>query len=273
MTQELFVIGDPIEQSLSPTIHSLWIEAAGIDAQYRRLRVPAGEAPQYLAKLAADGTRGINVTMPHKQVALEASQSASPAARAIGAANTLTALPDGGWQADNTDAPGLLTALGRARVADIAEKTILIIGAGGAARAAVYALHEAGTSLIIVNRTESRAADLAESLTNGVARSGGLSGLAAESRRVDLVVNTAGAGHAGETLDLPDGEGRLFLDISYGNAVAPQLKAAQQKGWRTEDGLTMLVAQAAESFHIWFGVRPDLDAALRICRMAVEARQ
>lgn len=273
MTQELFVIGDPIEQSLSPNIHSLWIETAGIDARYRRLHVPAGEAPQYLARLSADRVRGINVTMPHKHAALEASHSASPAARAIGAANTMTALQDGGWQADNTDAPGLLTALDRAGVANISEKTILIIGAGGAARAAVYALDRAGASLIILNRTEARAADLAKSLTNGAAQSGGLSGLAAKSHEVDLVVNTAGAGHAGETLDLPNGEGRLFLDISYGKAVAHQLGAAQQKGWRTEDGLAMLVAQAAESFHIWFGVRPDIDAALRLCRAAVEARQ
>ena len=273
MTQELFVIGDPIEQSLSPTIHSLWIEAAGIDAHYRRLHVPTGEAPQYLEKLAADGTKGINVTMPHKTPALEASVSASLAATGIGAANTLTALPEGGWHADNTDAPGLLNALSLAGVDDIASKTILIIGAGGAARAAVYALHQAGASLIILNRTASRAADLAESLTKGAARSGGLSGLGAETREIDLVVNTAGAGHAGGTLDLPDGDGRLFLDISYGTAVTSQLDAARQKGWRTADGLGMLVAQAAESFNIWFGIRPDLEAALRVCRAAVEARQ
>lgn len=273
MTEELYVIGDPIEQSLSPTIHSLWIEAAGIDAQYRRLHVPAGEAQQYLDRLAAEGAKGVNVTMPHKHAVLEASTSASQTARLIGAANTLTALPQGGWHADNTDAPGVLTALGLAGVENISEKTVLIIGAGGAARAVVQALYQAGASLIILNRTASKADDLAEFLTDGTARSGGLSGLEVESATVDLVVNTAGAGHAGETLDLPPGEGRLFLDISYGKAVAAQLEVAQSQGWQTEDGLGMLVAQAAESFHIWFGVRPDLELALRACRAAVEARQ
>ena len=273
MTKEFYVIGDPIEQSLSPTIHSLWIEAAGFDARYRRLHVPAGEAELTLQTLLSEGVTGLNVTMPHKHVALKASRSASPMATLIGAANTLTAKADSGWHADNTDAPGLLTALGLAGVENVAAKTVLVIGAGGAARAVVRALHLAGSKLIILNRTPERAAEIANSLTGGSARTGGLIGIADETEAVDFVVNTSGAAYGGEPLELPPGRDRLFLDISYGKAVEPQLAAARHSGWRTEDGLGMLVAQAAESFQIWFEERPDLQSALRLCRAAVEARQ
>ncbi|MEL7545795.1 MAG: shikimate dehydrogenase [Pseudomonadota bacterium] len=272
MMQNLYVIGDPIEQSLSPTIHNLWIDAAGLNAKYHRLLVPQGQAAQALARLSAEGAIGVNVTMPHKHAALEISKSASPQAQLIGAANTLTALPEGGWHADNTDAPGVLTALGLAGIETISERRILVIGAGGAARAVVQALHGAGANLIILNRTEQRAVELSNSLTGGAARAGGLAGIGQESDAADLVVNASGAGYQGETLALPPGQQRLFFDISYGPAVTAQLSSAQRAGWRTEDGLGMLVAQAAESFHIWFGEQPDLESALRVCRAAVEGR-
>lgn len=272
MTKQFHVIGDPISHSLSPVIHNFWLERAGLDANYSALRISQKALPDALTSLAAKGVSGLNITLPHKGEAIKHAAETSIAVSKIGAANTLTLLPNSTWKADNTDVAGLLIALARNGYEEFAGKTALIIGAGGAARAAVYALHQAGSNVIILNRTVARAVELSQQLTDGVALTGQISDLDMMADGVDLVINTTSAGHDGQAMTLPHGRHRLFLDISYGHAADRQLALAQEAGWLTADGLDMLVGQAAESFYIWLGLWPDLSGALSRCRQALGER-
>ena len=132
--RRLAVIGDPVGHSLSPLIHMTWIDALGLDASYESIRVPAGETAAALDDFEYQEFLGLNVTLPHKQAVLPKASEKSAAVDAIGAANTLSRLPPGGWRADNTDAPGLIAALGRLGLSEFTGKTVLMLGAGGAAR-------------------------------------------------------------------------------------------------------------------------------------------
>lgn len=270
MTKLLGVIGDPISHSLSPLIHNGWLRDLKIDASYEAMHVPAGELPDALKTLESRDVLGVNVTLPHKHDALAACVDATEAAAKIGAANTLTFKGPGEWHADNTDAPGFLRALGRDR--DQEEK-VLILGAGGSARAIVFALTNERFPVTILNRTVSKAADLASELGDETARFGAIDQYRDYIDSATIVVNTTSMGYSGEVLSLPPGDGRVFFDISYGKIAAPQLEHAAENGWQVKDGLTMLVAQAAYSFESWFGVMPDFDKALERCQRAVKAAQ
>lgn len=271
MTYLLGVIGDPIAHSLSPMIHNHWLRQAGIDATYEGMQVPEGEFDDAIQTLSRRRTLGVNVTLPHKKAALDICPIRSETASAVGAANTLTFLEDGSLKADNTDVPGFLSALARAGVSNLQDHSVLVLGAGGAARGVVKALSGNVSRTIVLNRTEARAKSLIDDLGGPQDVYGSIDQLTDYQSTVTLVINTTSAGHKGGEFALPEGEGRLFFDISYGAAAAPQVKTAQDAGWRTEDGLGMLVAQAAESFQIWFGQRPDEDEILDRCRKLVEA--
>lgn len=268
MTKLLGVIGDPIAHSLSPLIHNGWLRDMGFDATYEAMHVPAGSFSTALKTLEKRDCLGVNVTLPHKGEALRAAGDVSDTAQTIGAANTLTYLGDGAWRADNTDVPGFVQALGKL---DPASDRALVLGAGGSARAIVHALSVHGIKQTILNRTASKAEYLAAELGVSGAASAPITQYKDYIDSATIVINTTSMGHAGEVLDLPNGEGRLFFDISYGKIAAPQLDHARTRGWQVREGLTMLVAQAAFSFEIWFGEMPDLDAALRRCRAALEA--
>lgn len=269
--KRLAVIGDPIGHSLSPLIHMTWIDTLGLDASYESIRVPAGEAEAALDDFTHEGFTGLNVTLPHKQAVLTKATRTSDAVKAIGAANTLTRLSEGGWQADNTDAPGLTAALARLGLTDWAGRKVLMLGAGGAARAGLFALDQAGAEIILLNRTVEKAEHILGECCARQHRSGPLDDLAVHSAQADLIINTTSAGHGGNHIPLPAGEGRLFYDMSYGAPAKPQLEHAEAQGWKTEDGLAMLVCQAAESFSIWFdGERPDIEVALSACRTSLE---
>lgn len=268
MTKLLGVIGDPIAHSLSPLIHNGWLRDLGFDATYEAMHVPQGAFSSALKTLEKRDCLGVNVTLPHKAAALLAARQASETARRIAAANTLTYLGDGSWRADNTDVPGFIEALGRLNAA---RDHALILGAGGSARAIVHALSEHGISLSIINRTLSKAETLAADLGAEDTQTGAIDQYKEYIDSATIVVNTTSMGHGGHILDLPDGDGRTFFDISYGKISAPQLSHAQARGWQTKDGLTMLVAQAAFSFKIWFGEMPDIESGLRRCRAALEA--
>lgn len=270
MTRILGVIGDPIAHSLSPLIHNAWLDEAGIDARYDPIQVMQGALKSTLDDLANRAAVGVNVTLPHKHDALALAVQASPAAEKIGAANTLTLSDDGNWHADNTDAPGLLRALGMTGIDDTANMQVLVLGAGGSARAAVYALTAAGAKVTILNRTLERAAALNDDVGNEDSVYGSTDVLVEKAASADLVINTTSGGYAGHIHHLPVGDGRLFLDISYGSAAAQQLAHASAQNWQVQDGLGMLVAQAAESFNIWFGQMPETESALTRCRVAVE---
>lgn len=269
MTKRYGVIGDPIAHSLSPMIHNGWLRDMGIDATYEAVHVPDGEFHKALKELEKQEFLGLNVTLPHKASALSFAREVSETASAIGSANTLSFLGQGNWRADNTDAPGFLKALG---TIDPASDRALVLGAGGSARAIVFALSEHGVPFTILNRTPARAMTLCTEFGGENCRAGPLDQLTEYIDSATIVINTTSMGYSGEIVQLPKGDGRTFFDISYGKISRPQLTHAAANGWQTRDGLTMLVAQAAYSFEIWFGELPDLEAGMRRCRAAMEAR-
>jgi shikimate dehydrogenase len=260
------VIGWPIGHSRSPLIHNYWLRRYGIAGEYRSEAVPPDRFRAFVQSLAAHGYVGANVTVPHKEAALAASQP-DERARAVGAANTLW-LDDGVLHSTNTDVEGFLNNLdacapGWDRGADKA----VVLGAGGAARAVVYALLERGIDRIVVaNRTERRAKALGERFGAGVqpirwdARHAALDDAA-------LVVNTTTLGMPGQP-DLALDIGRLprhaiVADLVYWPLVTPLLRTARAQELRTADGLGMLMHQAVGGFTRWFGTRPEVTAELR----------
>lgn len=269
MTWLYGVVGDPVSHSLSPVIHKAWIREHGVDAVYEALHVPAEELKGGLNTLEQRGAKGLNITLPHKQEALQLSETASSVARRIGAANTLLKLKTGGWHAENTDAPGFSESLGQAEI-DVADQHVCLLGAGGAARAVALALSDLRADLTICNRTVDRATEMAGHL-NIEAEVCSLDDATAAMGEADIVVNTLSLGHSGETLEFPEGKLRTFYDISYGKAAKAMLEKAAMAGWKPVDGLGMLVAQAAFSFEHWFGVLPDMVSAQERCRKLVEA--
>ncbi len=270
MTKLLGVIGDPISHSLSPLIHNGWLRDLKIDATYEAMHVPAGELPTALKTLETRNVHGLNVTLPHKHDALAACAESTEAAARIGAANTLTFKGPGQWHADNTDAPGFLRALGQTAGAN---DHVLILGAGGSARAIVFALTNQKTRVTILNRTVAKASRLAEELGDQTTAFGPIDQYNEYIDSATTIVNTTSMGYSGDVLSLPSGDGRIFFDISYGKIAAPQIDHAGSMGWQVKDGLTMLVAQAAFSFESWFGVMPDFQKALERCQRAVRAAQ
>lgn len=271
MTRLYGVIGDPITHSLSPLIHRGWMRDNNLDADYRGFHVPAGELVAGMAALERDGVRGLNVTLPHKSNVIELCTEVSELVQAIGAANTLSRLPDGGWRADNTDKDGFREDFQADFAGDLTNARILMLGAGGAARAVALALIETGADIVIANRTLERASQLCADLGLPQNRAVQFADYHRFVRSADAVVNCLSLGHSGETVELGDGDGRLVYDISYGKAAAPFLEGAAAKGWLVADGLGMLVGQAALSFEIWHGIRPDTARAMERCRTALEA--
>ncbi|MEM8616568.1 MAG: shikimate dehydrogenase [Pseudomonadota bacterium] len=271
MTTLLGVIGDPIAHSLSPLIHNYWLRSHGVAAHYEAMQVSAGDLGSALETLAKRSVRGVNITLPHKEDALALAAQATPLSAKIGAANTLTYNVEAQtWHADNTDAPGFLDTLNDLELSDLQGRKVLLLGAGGSARALALALAQAGAELTILNRTQAKAAELA-SHCGANAVFGGLDRYHDLQSDQETVISTLSLGHGGEAFGLGPGEDRLFYDISYGKAAARQAEAARQAGWRVVDGLPMLVAQAARSFAIWFDIEPERDVILRRCRKVVEA--
>lgn len=256
------VVGDPIAHSLSPLIHNGWMRDHGIEGEYRGFQVAEGDLKSSLETLAHRGARGLNITQPHKLSALKLSAEVTPRAKLIGAANTLWRPGDGTWSADNTDAPGFVAALTPLLGGKLAKQRALVLGAGGAARAVVFGLCEQNTNVTLANRTPEKASALAADFPDkGIAVYRMEDALAA-AHEFDFVVNTTSLGLTGGTLSLPDGNGTLLYDISYGAAAANVLTPAEQKGWKTADGLSMLVYQAAYAFDRWFNIMPDIERGL-----------
>ena len=268
------VIGWPVEHSRSPLIHNYWLKLHGIDGSYEKQAVPPGEAEAFLRSLAERGYVGANVTLPHKLAALKSADIADEAAYAIGAANTLWLDQAGRLNATNTDAIGFMTNLeAEAPRWNVGRLPVLVIGAGGAARAILYGLLKGGAAkILLANRTR----DKAETLT-------GYFGPMSETRDwievVDwkernravsdcgLLVNTTNLGMTGQApLDI-DLAGlpadAVVADIVYAPLVTPLLTAAKNRGRTTVDGLGMLLHQAVPGFERWFGVRPEVTPELR----------
>lgn len=264
MTVLCGVLGRPVAHSRSPAMHNAAYEALGLDWRYLPLPVPPELFAETVAALAGSGYRGANVTIPHKEAALAVAGEASDAARAIGAANTLSFAGNGSVTADNTDAGGLLDALGESP----AGLRCLVLGAGGAGRAAAWALREAGAAEVAVwNRTPERARDLARAL--GVSH-------AERPGRADLIVNATAIGLDGEldearaidALGLAGVEPpERLVDMVYGAEQTPLCAWGARAGAHVVDGLEVLVRQGARSFRIWTG----RDAPLEVMRAGARA--
>jgi shikimate dehydrogenase len=260
------IIGWPVEHSRSPLIHNYWLKTYGIAGEYRREAVPPDEFEAFVQSLAARDYVGANVTVPHKEKAL-AYALPDEQARAVGAANTLW-IAGGFLHATNTDVEGFLNNLDAcAPQWDRGLDNAVVVGAGGAAHAVVYALLTRRVERItVVNRTPHRAEALRERFLERlqVAPWEQLNDLLGEAT---LLVNTTTLGMAGQP-ELGADVGRLpshaiVADLVYVPLVTPLIKMAKAKGLRTADGLGMLLHQAVRGFELWFGRKPEVTAELR----------
>jgi shikimate dehydrogenase len=260
------VIGWPVAHSRSPLIHNYWIKELGLAAEYRREAVRPEEFSAFVRCLAERGYVGANVTVPHKEAALDVAEP-DVRARAVGAANTLW-LADGKLCATNTDVEGFLANLD-ATVAgwDRGLDTAVVLGAGGAARAVVFALAERGIAAIhVANRSFARAVTLCERFAERVSALHWHE-VPAILPRAGLLVNATTLGMTGQpTLELDLGRlgaSAVVCDLVYAPLDTALLQAARSRGLRTVDGLGMLLHQAVGGFARWFGVRPQVTEALR----------
>jgi shikimate dehydrogenase len=255
------VFGHPVAHSLSPRIHAAFGKQAGIALDYASIDAPPEGFTDALAAFAAHGGAGANVTLPHKEAAFALCAQVSDRARRAGAVNTLIRAGDG-WAGDNTDGLGLVRDLTDRHGLDLRSRKTLLIGAGGAARGVAPALLEAGIGeLYIVNRNPARADALVDALGEpGRVHSRYWDDLA-NLGAFDFIVNATSAGREESQLKLPFSivaPRALAVDLSYGEAAIPFLAWARAAGaTHAIDGLGMLVEQAAESFLLWHGVRPD----------------
>jgi len=269
------VLGDPVAHSLSPVMMAAAFRSAGLDATYEARRIRADEWSGALASLHREGIAGCNVTVPHKARALADAARATDAARAIGAANTLVRREDG-WEAANTDGPGFLDWVADLGGEPLLAREALVLGAGGSARAIVWALLHAGCPRVrVANRTVARAEELAVSI--GGTDAGGrvtaeTPGAAAPEG--GLVVNCTSLGlRPGDAPPLAPallaGAAR-YLDLVYPDP--PGVRAAREAGVPAEGGAGLLVAQGARSFARWTGRAADAAAMRAAVDEAIRRR-
>lgn len=249
------VIGDPIAHSKSPLIHGFWIEALGLDGDYRSAHVTPDNLESYIAERRADPDwRGCNVTLPHKVAVMDMVDDPGDIRGTIGAMNTIVRQPDGSLIGTNTDAAGFYAPLAEL---DLEGAPVAVVGAGGAARAVLFALARAGAGHVtILNRSPLKAMGLLA--TFGL--KGEVVGLDAALPPVSLLVNSSSLGMTGQPpldLDLsPLPEGAIVYDLVYAPLQTTLLKAAEARGLATVDGLDMLIGQAALAFELFFGRSP-----------------
>jgi shikimate dehydrogenase len=264
------VIGNPVEHSQSPRIHALFAQQTGQRLSYDRLLAPVSDFAGTVRRFQAEGGRGANVTLPFKLEALALCDQVSDRAQRAGAVNTLTLTADGRILGDNTDGAGLLRDLGANLGLRLAGMQVLLLGAGGAVRGVLQPLLDAApAALSIANRTAARASALAEDFTGDTPIEGG-GYTTLEGRSFDLIINGTSSGLSGDLPPLPDEvlrPGGICYDMLYGDAPTPFLRWAAEHGAGVRaDGFGMLVEQAAESFFVWWGMRPDTRPVLRKLR-------
>lgn len=245
---EFAVIGDPVSHSRSPRMHMAAFEALGLPFEYVAVHVPTGEVAPALDRMLSLGYRGVNVTVPHKEAAMEWCAGVEPFARKVRAVNTIRMEDRAGM---NTDAPGFLDTL-----SDLGLRSgrVLLLGAGGSARALALILSQQGWELRIFNRTRSRAEEM-------------IAGLGIEAELLDeadpagaqLILNTTSASLQASELDIDWSRAEpnaVAYDLMYAKEPTPFLARALERGLRICDGLPLLVAQGARSFEWWIGMPP-----------------
>lgn len=271
------VIGHPIAHSKSPQIHAAFARQTAQDLGYEAILAPLDGFVATVQAFRAAGGRGMNVTVPFKLEAFALADRHTPRARAAGAVNTLAFDADG-ILGDNTDGAGLVRDLTVNLDCPLQGRRVLLLGAGGAARGAILPiLDERPTALVIANRTVARAEELARVFA-AEARDTQLSAssfAALAGQSFDVVINATAASLDDDVPPLPPGlyaSGALAYDMMYGRGDTPFMTAARADGAaRVADGLGMLVEQAAESFTLWRGVRPDSRAVLAELRRQIDA--
>ena len=265
-TRRACIMGHPVAHSRSPMIHGYWIRQLGIDGAYDFMDLEADAFAGFVAGFGNNGYVGGNVTVPHKEAAFAAAKRRDAAAEAIGAVNTLW-LEDGMLVGGNSDVHGFIANLDETAPGwDVPDGRAVILGAGGSARAATYAFANRGIKVALVNRTRARADDLARHF--GAMVSGHdhaeLPGLLA---RADVLVNCTSCGMVGKPrleIDLaPLQKGAVVYDVVYVPLDTELLLEAKTRGYRTVDGLGMLLQQAGFGFQKWFGAKTAVTRELR----------
>jgi shikimate dehydrogenase len=265
------IIGWPVSHSLSPLLHGYWLKHYGIDGEYVRLPAEEGEFLGVVSHVRYEGFAGLNVTVPHKEAAFKLADTRDKAAQITGAVNLLVFGKDR-IEGRNTDHVGLKKSLEESLGENaLTGKTVVLLGAGGAARGAVLALEAMGASKIhILNRHQARAEILARALAPSVKARlvpGPLAAFASVAGEAAILINTSSAGMRGNeklTLDLsPLPKAAVVCDIVYNPLETELLKEAAARGYKVIDGLGMLMHQAAPSFEAFFGVKPEVTPGLR----------
>ncbi|HEX6511654.1 MAG TPA: shikimate dehydrogenase [Chloroflexota bacterium] len=260
--KRLAVIGFPLGHTLSPKLHGAAIQTLGLDLSYDALETPPERLAAVIGELRGPEWLGCNVTVPHKQAVLPFMAEVSEEALAIGAVNTILSR-EGKLSGFNTDAAGFLEDM-EEQFGPLAGQRVVVLGAGGAARAVCFALRDKSEVVWVLNRTPERAEQLARDV-GGPVRIGGPSHLL----ECELVVNCTSAGlHEGDSA-VPDewlAEGTQLYDLIYNPPETRLMKAARARGGKAVNGLGMLVRQAAAAFHIWTGMEPPLDVMFEAAR-------
>lgn len=272
MTDKYAVIGNPINHSKSPLIHSEFAKQTEQDLEYTAIEVPQDALESSLNQLRdLLKLKGINITVPFKEQAWQLVQNQSNRAKRAGAINTLVFNDDGSMYGDNTDGVGLCRDLTNYNSIELRGKRILLLGAGGAARGVIEPLLGYDPlELFVANRTASKAHALADLFSDlGHIRGGGFEDI---KPPYDVVINATAASLQGEVPPLPDNllaDNAACYDMMYSDSDTAFIAWAKQHGAaKTIDGLGMLVEQAAEAFHIWRGVRPDTKKVIEWLRNA-----
>jgi len=264
------VMGNPVSHSKSPRIHALFAQQLKHNIEYTAIQVDAGGFAQAVEQFRGGGGKGLNVTVPFKQEAYWLTEHRSERATIAQAVNTLRFDKDDHLFADNTDGAGLVHDLERNLHVSIRDKRILVLGAGGAVRGVLHPLLHKNPALIVVaNRTLSKARDLVDEFAQyGKLEASGFDDL--KGKRFDMVINGTAASLKGEVPPLPENlfsKDALAYDMMYGDKSRPFLNWAELHGaGQVADGLGMLVEQAAESYLIWRGVRPETKSVIEKLR-------
>ncbi len=269
--RKAFVCGHPIAHSRSPLIHNHWLRTFGTDGSYEALDIAPADFVWFASDFPNHGFVGGNVTIPHKETAYASVSRRDEAAELIGAVNTLW-LEDGVIHGGNTDAYGFAANLDEQFPGWEKSRRAVVLGAGGAARAVIFALQQRGFREIrIVNRTVERAMELSHRFRD-VATGHSWKALPDLLGDADFLVNTTSLGMHGEIGEVPDlgrlPENAVVTDIVYVPLQTPLLAAAAEHGLKTVDGLGMLLHQAVPGFERWFGFRPAVSPELRALILA-----
>ncbi|MGD8384735.1 MAG: shikimate dehydrogenase [Lysobacterales bacterium] len=273
----LGLFGQPVAASPSPSVHRSFARQFGLEVDYRLIETAAGGLQRALLDFRRQGGEGCNITVPLKGEAWRIAEAASEAAERAQAANTLVRRRGGGWEAHNTDGVGLVADLRNGYGVNLSGQRVLVLGAGGAAAGILGNLLRGGAAgVTLVNRNLGRARDLAARFAaNGTVRVSAWKDLPAQGG-FDLVINATSLGHAGKAPALgaasfaPES---LCYDLNYLHAAEPLRQLCERFGQAYADGIGMLVEQAAESFYLWTGKRPDTGPVIPAIRGMLRERE